>query len=89
MIHYGSNIPICCLVRPGPAESLTLIGESDTGLVLSYSVPNMMRQFPPGLIQQVRVSNQHEPGHWEQLDKIKDADKEVRGSQHYYGAIET
>ena len=66
------------LVRPGPAEMLSLAGESDTGLVLTYSVPNMMREFPPGLVQQIRVSNQHEPGEWEKLDKIKDADKEVR-----------
>ena len=65
------------LVRPGPAEMLSLAGESDTGLVLTYSVPNMMREFPPGLVQQIRVSNQHEPGEWEELDKIKDADKEV------------
>ena len=65
-------------MRPGPAESLSLTGESDTSLVLTYSVPNMMREFPPGLVQQIRVSNQHQPGQWEELDKIKDADKEVR-----------
>ena len=70
-------------MRPGPAESLELIGESDTSLVLSYSVSNMMRQFPPGLVQQVRVSNQHEPDHWEQLDMIEDAYMEVRGSPQY------
>ena len=57
---------------------LSLTGESDTSLVLTYSVPNMMREFPPGLVQQIRVSNQHELGEWEELDKIKDADKEVR-----------
>ena len=56
---------------------LSLTGESDTGLVLTYSVPNMMREFPPGLVQQIRVSNQHQPGQWEELDKIEEADKEV------------
>ena len=56
---------------------LSLTGESDTSLVLTYSVPNMMREFPPGLVQQIRVSNQHEPGQWEELDKMEGADKEV------------
>ena len=65
-------------MRPGPAERLSLTGESDTGLVLTYSVSDSMREFPPGLVQQIRVSNQHQPGQWEELDKIKDADKEVR-----------
>ena len=64
-------------MRPGPAEALSLTGVSDTALELGYSVPIMMRGFPPGLVQQIRVSNQHEPGAWEELDKITDADKEV------------
>ena len=65
-------------MRPGPAEMLSLAGESDTCLVLTYSVPVMMREFPPGLVQQIRVSNQHEPDEWEEHDNIKDTDKEVR-----------
>ena len=64
-------------VRPGPAESLWLAGESASDLVLTYSVPNMMRQFPPGLVHQLRLTNQYEPGQWEQLDKITDAEIEV------------
>ena len=55
-----------------------LASGADTSLVLTYSVADSMREFPPGLVQQIRVSNQHQPGQWKVLDKIKDADKRVR-----------
>ena len=70
-------------MRPGPAERLSLTGESDTGLVLTYSVSRSMREFPGLLVQQIRVSNHYEPGQWKELVRIRDAVKKVRRRATY------
>ena len=46
--------------------------------MLTYDVPNEMQEFPPGLVQHIQVSNQHEPGKWTVRDTIMDSqDKKV------------
>ena len=65
-------------VRPGKPQNLNLRGLSNTSLVLTYDVPNEMQEFPPGLVQHIQVSNQHEPGKWTVRDTIMDSqDKKV------------
>ena len=53
------------LVRPGPAESVRLVTESEHGLTLTYSTPRDMNAFPVGLDQEIRVSNEHQDLPWE------------------------
>ena len=48
----------CCLVRPGKPQSPELESRSDSRLILSYDVPNEMKEFPPGLVQKIQYSNQ-------------------------------
>ena len=47
-------------MRPGPAEELSLTGEREGSLSLSYSTPREMVSFPPGLNQVVTISNEHQ-----------------------------
>ena len=49
-------------VRPGPAEDVSLTGEREGRLSLSYSTPREMASFPPGLNQEVTISNEHQQG---------------------------
>ena len=49
-------------MRPGPAEEVSLTGEREGRLSLSYSTPREMASFPPGLNHEVTVSNEHQQG---------------------------
>ena len=51
---YQISIEHTSIVKPGKAVNLNLTSKSSSQLVLSYSVPNEMRTFSPGIVQHVR-----------------------------------
>ena len=71
------------LVRPGKPQSPDLSPTSSKSLILSYNVPNQMKNFPPGLIQEIVFSNQYEPDEWTKLNVVTSPEHRKVGELYY------
>lgn len=65
---YHIRVDHFSVVKPGEPVGLSLEPTATDAMQLNYSVPDEMREFWPGLIQDVRFASEWEPEKWQPVE---------------------